>query len=130
MLTATGHTYQLDLGIAGATPSDPSWLTGPLTVTYPIDVVTLAQISPTAARAVVRWRGPPGEIHVGDTVVTRVAGMELGFEPTVTVIGASELDLQLSAPPAPLSMYTQLFAAAAVLAAVVYFTHRIGSRRP
>ena len=126
MLTATGHSYQIDLGIAGATPSDPSWLTGPLAATYPVDVVTLSQLSPMSARAVVRWHGPPGELQLGDKVMTRVPGVELGVEPVVTVLAVAELDLPVAAQPAAYSMYAQLAAAAAILAAVVYFSHRIG----
>jgi hypothetical protein len=126
MLTATGHSYQLDLGVSGAMGSDPSWLTGPVTATYPVDVVSLAALSSTAARAVVRWRGPPGEIRVGDPVNTHVPGIEIpGVAPTVSVTAVAELDLALTAGPAPPSMALQLLAAVAILATVVYFSHKI-----
>ena len=129
MLTATGHTYQLDLGVSGAMASDPSWLTGPVAATYPVDVVSLAALSPTAAQAVVRWRGPPGEIRVGDPVTTHVAGADIpGISPTVTVTAVSELDVAATTAPTPPGMALQLLAAAAILAAVVYLSHKIDGR--
>jgi len=128
MLTATGHSYQIDLGVSGAMGSDPSWLTGPVAATYPVDVVSFAAITPTTTQAVVRWRGPPGEIRVGDSVNTHVPGIEIpGVAPTVTVTAVSELDVALTGPT-PMSMGLQLLAAAAILAAVVYLSNRIDGR--
>jgi len=129
MLTATGHTYQIDLGVSGAMGSDPSWLTGPVTATYPVDVVSLSALSPVLARAVVRWRGPPGEVRVGDPVTTHLTGADIpGVAPTVAVAAVEELELQLAPAPAPMSMGLQLLAAAAILAAVVYLSNRIDGR--
>lgn len=127
MVGREGHRYRVGLSVDSATPAEPSELIGPLTATYPADVVSVAQ-APGGAVAILRWRADGGVISPGDAVQASVPGVplpvELGMQISVTAVedlGDSGWDMHAFDTPG-----FRMVASAAILGLTWYLTTRIG----
>jgi hypothetical protein len=128
MNTVPGHLYRVSVALSTGAPKDSSWLAGPLTATYPADVVSITSSSASSASAVLRWTGAAGALNPGDRITINVPGLVdlQGVAPEASVTSVD--DLGPTAISAPRSAAWNVVAAVGILATVLLLTHRLKAK--
>ncbi len=126
MKTVDGNVYRIQIQMDASRAKDPSWVAGPISGTYPVNVMSIAKALPITAFVTVRWTGSDGEIEEGSVIDVSIPGSG------GSGVGSSEIDIvsveDLGAPPGasgqwPLPLKT--IAAITLLCATAALSHRV-----
>lgn len=126
MKTASGHVYRIQFQLDKSKAQDPSWIVGAISVSYPVNIISISQATSTTVFATVRWTGESKSITDGDVVnvPTTMSMAPMTKSYSITVVSIEDL----GAPPGAEFTWpipAKAFAAVAILGGTAWLSSRI-----